>query len=177
MDKTVPTPRGTIVVRQGQESDAQAYRELRLEALRNHPEAFSSDFAENEKRPMSSWVERLRSLGKETMIFFAVHENELVGTCGIYREESPKTKHSGTIFGAYVRPAWHGAGIADEMIAACIKWARQHEMKIVKLGVVTTNTAAIRCYERCGFSSFGTEPQAIYANDRMYDLLLMSRTI
>jgi len=51
MNKTITTPRGTILIRQGQESDAQAYRELRLEALRATSEAFSADYDINEKRP------------------------------------------------------------------------------------------------------------------------------
>jgi hypothetical protein len=63
MNKTITTPRGTILIRQGQESDAQAYRELRLEALRNHPEAFSADYDINEKRPMTFWSERMHALG------------------------------------------------------------------------------------------------------------------
>jgi RimJ/RimL family protein N-acetyltransferase len=111
------------------------------------------------------------------MIYFAVHENELVGTCGIYRGDSPKTQHSGTIAGVYVRPNWRGLQIADELIAACIEWAQSHDMKIVKLGVTSTNTAAIRCYTRCGFTVYGTEPQAISTNGAMYDELLMARSL
>ncbi len=176
MNKIITTPRG-IIIRQGQESDAQAYRELRLEALHNHPEAFSADFAIYDKQPMTYWTERLHSLEDERMIYFADCNDSLVGTCGIYRGDSPKTKHSGTIVGVYVKSEWRGLRIADEMIAACIVWARLHKIRIVKLGVNTANTSAIRCYTRCGFTTYGTEPQAIYANSRMYDELLMARTI
>ncbi len=56
MYKTITTPRGVIVIRQAQESDAQAYRELRLEELRNHPDAFSADYAINEARPETFWA-------------------------------------------------------------------------------------------------------------------------
>ncbi|MGA7195128.1 MAG: GNAT family N-acetyltransferase [Anaerolineales bacterium] len=177
MDKTITTSRGTIIVRQGQESDAQAYRELRLEGLRNHPEAFSADYDINEKRPLTFWVERMRSLGDENTTYFAIHENDLIGTCGIYRGDSPKTQHSGTIVGVYVRSEWRGLRIADELVAACVEWAKRHEIKIIKLGVTTTNTSAIRCYARCGFTTYGIEPQAIYTNSTMYDELLMARTI
>ena len=177
MNKTITTPRGTIIIRQGQESDAQAYRELRLEGLRKHPEAFSSDYEINDKRPLTFWTERLHLLGDENMIYFAVHENDLIGVCGIYRGDSPKTQHSGTIVGVYVKSEWRGLRIADELIAACMKWAQMHEIRIVKLGVTTTNTSAIRCYARCGFTAYGTEPQAIYTNGMMYDELLMARTI
>ena len=177
MDKNITTPRGNVVIRQGQESDAQAYRELRLEALRNHPEAFSADYAINEQRPMTFWTERMRSLGDENMTFFAVHENGLIGTCGIFRGDSPKTRHSAFIVGVYVKSEWRGLRIADELISTCIEWAREHEIKILKLGVAASNTPAIRCYTRCGFTVYGVEPQAIYTNGTMYDELLMTRTL
>ena len=111
------------------------------------------------------------------MIYFAVHENDLIGTCGIFRGDSPKTQHSGIIVGVYVRSAWRGLRIADELIAACIEWAQMHEIKILKLGVTTTNTSAIRCYTRCGFAAYGTEPDAIHTNGTMYDELLMAKMI
>ncbi len=177
MDKTITTPRGEVIIRQGQESDAQAYRELRLEALRSHPEAFSADYAVNEQRPMTFWLERMRSLGDENMMFFAVHENDLIGMCGIFRGDSPKTRHSAFIVSVYVKLEWRGLRIADGLIEICVEWARQHEIKILKLGVNTANASAIRCYERCGFTVYGTEPQAIYANGTMYDELLMTRNI
>ena len=177
MDKQITTPRGIIIIRQAQESDAQAYRELRLEGLSNHPEAFSADYAINEARPETFWAERITSLRDGNMLFFATYENELVGTCGIYRGDSPKTRHSAYIMGVYVRSEWRGLRIADELIATCIEWAREQEIKILKLGVAATNTPAIRCYARCGFTVYGTEPQAIYVNGTMYDELLMTRPV
>lgn len=177
MDKRITTPRGIITIRQATESDAESYRDLRLEGLRNHPEAFSADYAINEQRPMTFWEERMRSLGNENMIFFAVHKDNLIGMCGIYRGDSPKTRHSAFIVGVYVRAEWRGLQIADELIATCIEWAQLHEIKILKLGVAATNIPAIRCYEHCGFTVYGTEPQAIYVNDTMYDELLMTRPV
>ena len=177
MNKTITTPHGTIAIRQAQESDAGAYRELRLEGLHNHPEAFSADYAVNEQRPMTFWTERMRSLGNENMIFFAVHENGLIGMCGIYRGDSPKTQHSAFVVGVYVRSKWRGLHIAEELIASCADWAVAQGIKILKLGVAATNTSAIRCYARCGFTVYGTEPQAIYTNSTMYDELLMTRTL
>ena len=79
--------------------------------------------------------------------------------------------------GVYVRSEWRGLWIADELIATCHEWARAQEIKILKLGVAATNTPAIRCYARCGFTVYGTEPQAIYVNGTMYDELLMMRMV
>jgi RimJ/RimL family protein N-acetyltransferase len=164
-----------ITIRPAQETDALAYRALRLEALHNNPEAFSADYATNERRPMSFWEERLRAIGSNNMFYFALDNNDLVGTCGIYRGDSSKTQHSATIVGVYVQPKWRGFKIAEGLINGCIEWGQSHGVMIVKVGVVTTNTAAIRCYARCGFKVYGVEPQAIFTNDMMYGELLMAR--
>ena len=175
MDKLVTTPRGAVTIRPAQEADVHAYRALRLEALRTHPEAFSADFAVNDGRPMTFWADRLRSLGRDGMIYFAARNNDLVGMCGIYRGDSQKTQHSATIVGVYIQSEWRGLQIAEGLITECVEWARAHGVKIIKLGVAATNTAAIRCYVRCDFKVYGIEPQAICYDGVMYDELLMAR--
>lgn len=179
MDRSITTPRGIITIRAGTEEDAPAYRDLRLEALRNHPEAFSADYAANLAKPMTFWTERLVFNNPESpaMIYFGVHNSRLTGMCGIYRTNSPKIQHSANIVGMYVQPAWRGFHIAERLIMACVEWARALGVRIVKLAVVTTNTSAIRCYARCGFQVYGIEPQALFVDDLSYDELLMARTI
>jgi RimJ/RimL family protein N-acetyltransferase len=177
MEHKIMTPSGTIIVRPGQEADAPAYRELRLEALRNHPEAFSADYESAFQQPANEWAERLRSLGGDNMIYFAAQKDALIGMCGIYRGKSAKTHHSATIWGVYVKAEWRGLQIADVLMDRCIEWARDQGIKIVRLAVVTTNQAAIRCYERCEFKIYGTSPQEIFYNGRMYDELLMARVL
>jgi RimJ/RimL family protein N-acetyltransferase len=175
--KSVTTPRGTVTIRPGIEEDAPAYRGLRLEALRDHPEAFSSDYETGLAKPMSYWTERLRfnSTGEGVMLYFAAHDELLIGMCGITHTDARKQKHSAYIVSMYVRPEWRGLRIAEELINTCLEWGRKQEIKIVKLGVAATNTPAIRCYARCGFQVFGTEPQAIYHDGVFYDELLMAR--
>jgi RimJ/RimL family protein N-acetyltransferase len=178
MDTPITTPHGTVTIRSAREEDAPAYRDLRLEALRNHPEAFSSDYAANLAKPMTFWIERLRFGGTDSaaMMYFAVHDQQLIGMCGITRSNSPKVQHSANIVGMYIRPDWRGFRIAEGLVTACVDWARTRDVKIVKLAVVTTNTGAIRCYARCGFQAYGIEPQALYYDGVFYDELLMART-
>jgi len=179
MDTVLSTPQGPVIVRPGVEADAVSYRELRLEALHNHPEVYSSDYEKALSQPMSYWQERLRNggTGDVAQMYFARHEEELVGMCGIFRVDAPRTRHSATIVSLYVRPVWRGLDIADGLIAVCLDWARSHDIRIVKLAVITTNAPAIRVYERCGFQPYGSEPQAIYYNGIYYDELLMARPV
>jgi RimJ/RimL family protein N-acetyltransferase len=179
METSITTPRGTVTIRSAREEDAPVYRDLRLEALRNHPEAFSADYGANLAQPMTFWADRLRLNNPDSvvMLYFAVHDQQLIGMCGMTHTNSPKLRHSSTIVGMYVQPDWRGLRIAERLVTACMEWARTQEVKIVKLAVVTTNTRAIRCYAHCGFQVYGIEPQALYYDRVYYDELLMAQTI
>ena len=174
----LPLPEN-VPVRPVQESDASAFRALRLEALKAHPDAFGADYAESEARPLEHWQARARpdQTGMQ-FTFVAESDNMLIGMAGIYRSGDLKSRHSSSIWGVYVREAWRGRRIADALVMACVDWAQsQGDIRIVKLCVVTTNVAAVRCYVRCGFAMYGIEPEAIVWNGVYYDELLMARRI
>ncbi len=113
----------------------------------------------------------------ESTIFLAAHEEALIGMTGIARAGSPKTRHSAWVWGVYVRPEWRGLHIAEELILSCFAWAKARKIVIAKLGVAAVNQPAIRCYERCGFKIYGTEPRAISYEGKYYDEHLMYRPL
>ena len=156
----IETKRGSILVREAMISDAEQFRALRLEALQDSPTAFPVDYTVNLNHPVSFWENRLKS-DEDGTIFFAEHQNRLVGMTGIRKGESPKTKHNATIWGVYVSPESRGLRIAESLIEACISWANSRDVIIVKLGVTAASTSAVRCYQRCGFIIYGTEPRGI----------------
>ena len=170
------TSRGKIDIREATPSDVIQYRELRLGALQDSPTAFSGDHQMNLDKPMSFWEGRL-SFDEHGTLFFATVENNPIGMTGVRIGESPKTKHGASIWGVYVRPEWRGLHIAEALIEACVGWAKLRQVNIVKLGVTTTNTSAVRCYERCGFTIYGNEPRAMLYEGKYYDEYLMSRDI
>ena len=162
----------TIAIRRGVDADAEAFRELRLQALRNHPEAYSADYEVQALWPMESWLDRLRI----NPIYFAVDEEAngaLVGITGIFPGNTLKTRHRATISGVYVRPSHRGRGLAGQLVLACVDWAAQAALRLVTLSVVTSNTPAVNCYKRCGFTISGVEPDGIYSNGIYYDEFTM----
>jgi ribosomal protein S18 acetylase RimI-like enzyme len=173
--ETIQTSMGPVAIRPAVVEDAPAFRELRLQALRDHPVAFTADYDASLARPLEGWAERLTGLGSRGQIFFAFHAEQLVGMTGIQAGDSAKTRHSAFVWGVYVRPEWRGAGIVDALIEACMAWGRSHAVEIVKLGVAANNAAALRAYLRLGFSIYGVEPQAVLHDGVMYDELLMAR--
>ena len=176
INKTFETIHGAITIRVALPSDAIQYRELRLFALQDAPTAFSADYEAHLSRSMSFWEGRL-NFDEYGMIFFAEQSGSLIGMTGIRQRESPKTKHSAEIFSVYVRPEWRGLRIAEGLMDLCVQWAKAREVNILKLGVMATNTSARRCYERCGFKIYGTEPRDVFYEGKYYDLHLMFRDI
>lgn len=177
MIKSLTTPRGAIVIRQANLGDVMQFRELRIDALLDSPTAFSADHQRTFNHPMKYWEETLTMDDNEASIFLAENENNLIGMTGIARGRSPKTQHGAGIWGVYIRPQWRGLHIAEALIEMCIDWARMRNANIVKLAVVSTNESAVRCYKRCGFSVYGTEPHALLYEGKYYDEFLMFRSL
>ena len=177
MNRPLNTSRGGILIREAKPGDAIQFRELRLYALQESPTAFSADYQRNLSHPPQYWEDMLTLQADESTIFLADDEHQVVGMTGITRGGTPKTRHSTTIWGVYVRPGWRGLHIAEKLIKSCFTWARSRKIVSAKLGVTATNVSAIRCYERCGFSITGTEPRAVYYEGQYHDFYLMYRSL
>jgi RimJ/RimL family protein N-acetyltransferase len=175
----IHTSKGDVVIRPTRIDDAPAYRTLRLEGLRAHPEAFGADYATSAARPIEYWQERMQSGagGEQGITCVAEAAGELIGMTALVRNDLAKTRHAGSIFGVYTRPDWRATGVADALIEMCVAYARELGLRLVRLGVVTSNASAIRLYQRCGFQVYGVEPEAIQHDGIYYDELLMALRI
>lgn len=173
------TTAGSITLRPIHLRDDTAFQALRLQALQEHPEVYGSDYSEQANEPLEYWQDRIqRTLGSEYQALFVTEASgQLVAMTGIFRETGPKQRHYATIYGVYVDPGWRGNRITDHLIALCLEWARNHAVSMARLSVVISNTSAIRCYARCGFTVYGIEPAVICHNGVYYDELLMGRRV
>lgn len=168
-----------VVIRRAAGDDAERVRRLRLDALRNHPQAFASDYESSQVEGIDFWRERIASQAEkgEGIIIVAEAGEKLVGMTGLYRGSRVRTRHSGTIWGVYVDPEWRGLRLGDVLVEAAVAWGREQGVVVAKLAVITTNIPAINSYLRCGFQVFGVEPKAILYNGTYYDELHMVRDI
>jgi ribosomal protein S18 acetylase RimI-like enzyme len=176
LDKHLATSQGDIQIRLAVPKDAAPLRELRLEALAAHPEAFAADYAATAADPVETWsrlIADYAATGKG-VVCVATIDGGLIGMVGLVRGHWPKTHHCGELWGVYVRPAWRGLRLAGALLQECGAWAQEHGLTVLKLGVTTTNAPAIRCYARFGFRVYGIDPQAIRYNDIDFDELLMA---
>lgn len=158
-----------LTVRRLEAGDAADYRELRLESLKRHPEAFSTAWESDAEQPASWWTERL-----ETSAVFGgwVDASPLVGVVRFTAEDAAKLRHKGLLSGLYVRPQARRAGLAAALVREVIAHARPRVEQLC-LTVVTGNGAARRLYEAAGFAEYGIEPRSLKVGDHYYDEALM----
>ncbi len=179
MSNPLTTPKGPISIRPAVPADAASLLELRLEALTNYPAAFAADYAITAAQSSEFWVERItdNAVDDKGVICVATAEDQLIGMTGLLRGHWPKIRHSGTIWGVYVKPEWRGLHVAEALLDECIAWAKAQGVGMVKLAAITTNTPAIRCYARCGFTVYGIEPKAVCYDGVYYDELLLAKSV
>lgn len=149
------------------ESDAIAYRDLRLEALQNSPEAFATTYEEEIKRTLKDYQDRLSRI--DFCTFGAFDNGQLVGVVTLIREQGRKLLHRSSIVAMYVTPEGRNKKIGKSLMQAAIQYAKHLEgIEQIYLSVVTTNTTAIKLYQSLGFEVFGTEKRAMKSSDSTY---------
>ena len=150
--------------------DAALYRDIRLEGLKHHPEAFSSTFEREGAKPLS-WFEDRITRGN---VFGAFVGAELLGVAGFWPQDGTKTSHKATLWGMYVRPAARGSGLGQHLVEAILDHV-SGRVEQLGLSVVSENEAAHRLYRRLGFSEYGRELNALKQGGRYFDEILMAR--
>jgi ribosomal protein S18 acetylase RimI-like enzyme len=157
---------------QADAADAVLYRDIRLEALGVHPEAFGSTLEAEAAQPLSWFSDRL---GSSTMLG-GFRDAELVAVAGFAVQQGQKQAHKGTIWGMYVRADARRTGIGRRLIEAILDLAR-HRVELVQLTVIRDNEQARRLYASVGFLEFGIEKNALKQDGRYYDEILMAKDL
>jgi GNAT superfamily N-acetyltransferase len=135
-----------VLVRATALDDWQAMRDIRLQALRDAPDAYGSTHAREVVFAPAEWHRRATRDGS----FFAFIPGlaEPAGLAGGYEEEPGVTE----LVSMFVRPQARGHGVGEALIGAVAAWAKDQGATSVHLWVTDTNKSAIRLYERCGFT-------------------------
>ena len=162
-------------------ADFAAYRAVRLRALAEHPDAFTSSADEEASAEGDARMARRLSpppSAPHDRMLGALDDGALVGTIGMTVDMRAKTRHRGLVVGMYVVPERCGTGIGRALLDAQVERASAvPQLTSLHLTVTDGNHRARRLYERAGFAVVGRDPEAVVVDGRAYDKLLMFRRL
>ena len=143
-----------IACRRATNNDVALFREVRLRALRDSPDAYGSTYEAAMRRDLRSWEEQLFSTasGGDRNTQFAFKGDDCIGIAALYREPSGP---SGDIIMMWVDPIYRGSSAASLLVESLLSWAKDSGFTSVSLNVTDTNARAIKFYENEGFHDTG----------------------
>lgn len=129
--------------------DAAALRTIRLEALRDTPEAYGSTYDEAVKSSHHQWENAVA----QRNYYLAERNGVVVGmVSGGFNESHPGTHW---MYGMYVSPDVRGTGLAQLLVDAVSEWARGQDASAIFLHVTASLARARAFYEKAGFRVTG----------------------
>jgi ribosomal protein S18 acetylase RimI-like enzyme len=156
-----PAPAG-IRIRRLAAREWPAYRALRLRSLLDAPEAFGSSHAAEEAWAQELWMARLTAAsvsGRDCpLVAEAESDGAMLGL--LWAKCDADDAGIVNLFQMWVAPEARGRGVASALLDEAVVWARTIGARLVRLGVVISNQAALQLYLRHGFSKAG-EPAPI----------------
>lgn len=131
--------------------DWESHRNIRLEMLKEAPDAFWFTYADEAVYDEADWRERIEG----AWLVQARDGEGVLGSAGLGSHWEPERATTATLFGMYVAPRARGRGVGEALVVAVLDEARRRGKGEVVLEVASNNASAIALYERCGFVRTG----------------------
>ncbi|GAB1420202.1 GNAT family N-acetyltransferase [Anaerolineales bacterium] len=163
-------------IRKLRKDEVEAFKQIRLESLRDSSSAFGSSYEESLHVDFAARIPEIDN--QEAAIFVAEKDDSLVAMIGIMRKDRSKMRHKAHIWGVYVRPAGRQQGLARKLMETAIQFGKNMEgVTHLQLTVTSNNSTAIKLYESLGFVRYGVESAAVIIDGIPYDHDLMEKRL
>lgn len=149
--------------------DAEIYLALRVEGLKQNPEAFSSSYEDiiNKEDPVEYKAQILDQ--NENYTLGAFKGTDLIGVATLETKSFLKQEHKAKVGSVYVSPKARGMGAGKALMQATIEKAKELEVEQLMLDVVVGNEGAKKLYESLGFKTFGVQERSLKYNNQYWD--------
>lgn len=144
-----------LIIRAVEAHEWAMYRDVRLSALADAPDAFCTTLADEQARALDSWATRLAqaAVSGQDHPLIAELAGAPVGMLWAKRDDADPGVVN--LFQMWVAPEGRGRGVAAALLAQAVAWARAAQARVVQLDVTSGGTAAARLYLRAGFCNVG----------------------
>jgi len=145
----------TPTVRKLERHEWALYRQLRLAALEESPDAFGSTLAAEQGRTSDDWAARLAEGdgSGSSLPLIAEVQTEPAGLAWARVDTSDPTLVN--VYQMWVAPEFRGCGAGRLLLRAAVAWARARSARAVQLGVTLGDTPAMHLYASEGFKPVG----------------------
>jgi GNAT superfamily N-acetyltransferase len=120
------------------------WRDMRLAALEEAPDAFCSSLSEWRNRGEHAWRDRLQGVALNLIAELDERDAGMVSAVDSQGEVE--------LISMWVAPFARGRGVGDALVDEVVKWATKHDAPRLILRVVTGNDRAGALYARHGFT-------------------------
>jgi GNAT superfamily N-acetyltransferase len=144
------------------------YRYLRMRALANAPEAFSSTLDQALPRSDAAWREWL-AVADPVLDLPLVAEVDGIPAGLVWGRIDATDRAVARLYQMWVDPACRGLGLGRRLLAAVTDWAVARGARQICLGVTRGNAGAERLYRGFGFVPTGLSEPLRPDSDRVID--------
>ncbi len=139
-------------IRRIRSGEADLFRDVRLRALLDAPEAFMSTYKSALERSWESWVEQSEGSvnGNERCTLMAFSQSKVVGIAAIYRLNG-EISRSAEIMQMWVDPEHRDQGLGSEIVQQLLDWAGMERYTQIIATIHIENAVVVKFYEKLGF--------------------------
>ncbi len=145
----------TIRVRQLQKGQGLLWRDLRLAALADSPDAFATTYESQVGRSEAEWKRMLdeRVADPRSASFVAEIEGESAGMA--FCQLDTTDRRVAHVYSFWVAPRFRRRGVGRALLASALVWIRTQGAQVAELSVNETSESAISLYAAAGFADTG----------------------
>jgi ribosomal protein S18 acetylase RimI-like enzyme len=144
-----------IFVRRFAAHEWTTYRDLRLRALADTPDAFGSTFAHEAARVDDDWRDRLTKGARASHELPLIALSDDVPAGLAWARLDDQQPDLAQLYQVWVAPDFRGRGVGRRLVEAVVAWAQTTGIRVLRLGVTRGDSAAVRLYRRAGFLDVG----------------------
>lgn len=141
-------------VRQIKSGEWELLKRVRLAALTDSPDAFSSTLERENAFPDETWRERTRDSadGIHSFCAVALDDDSEIGIAVGLSDADDATRCY--LVSMWVAPSFRGTEVARSLVEAVADWAKQRNASLLLAGVTPCNERALSFYKKVGFEPY-----------------------
>jgi RimJ/RimL family protein N-acetyltransferase len=145
-----------ITSRQLSATDWEIYRDIRLEALKNHPAYFLPSRDETVFSELE-WRQRLSNPNAATFGLFTA--KEIIGISTIARENNRPAAERALLVGTYIKKDFRRQGLSERLFKLRLEWAKEKNIKTLLLEHREDNLPIQKAHQKFAFKLSSSRDQ------------------